>query len=80
MILLGSRSAIAAVPLACAAAAWAATSQTAKPPYDTFFYMHDELPKGDPGEVAPGHLIFHEEGVAIWRRDVLAFLARHLGK
>jgi dienelactone hydrolase len=36
-------------------------------------------PKGDPGEVAPGHLIFHEEGVAIWRRDVLAFLARHLG-
>lgn len=36
-------------------------------------------PTGDPGGVAPGHHLFNEEGVPIWRRDALAFLAKHLG-
>jgi dienelactone hydrolase len=33
---------------------------------------------GDPGGVAPGHLVFNEAGLAVWRRDVLAFLSKHL--
>ena len=36
-------------------------------------------PKADPGPFAPGHMLFNEEGVSIWRRDVLVFLAKHLG-
>jgi dienelactone hydrolase len=45
---------------------------------DLMVYPH-YTPKGDPDGVAPGHLLFNEEGVSIWRRDVLAFLARHFG-
>jgi hypothetical protein len=37
------RPSIAVVALAFAGAAWAATGQTAKPPYDTFYYIHDHL-------------------------------------
>jgi hypothetical protein len=35
-------------------------------------------PKADPGNVAPGHLIFDAEGVPIWGRDVTAFLGKYL--
>jgi len=35
-------------------------------------------PTQPPAGVAPGHLIFSREGVSIWGKDALAFLAQHL--
>jgi dienelactone hydrolase len=35
-------------------------------------------PPSNPENIAPGHLIFTANGVALWREDVLAFLAAHL--
>jgi hypothetical protein len=28
--------------------------------------------------IAPGHIIFSQQGVELWRNDVLTFLAKHL--
>ncbi|HUL75428.1 MAG TPA: alpha/beta fold hydrolase [Vicinamibacterales bacterium] len=35
-------------------------------------------PTTNPDNIAPGHLIFSPQGVALWREDVLAFLRAHL--
>jgi dienelactone hydrolase len=36
-------------------------------------------PSRNPGNIAPGHLIFSEEGSTIWENDVRTFFAKHLG-
>jgi dienelactone hydrolase len=36
-------------------------------------------PSRNPGNIAPGHLIFSEQGSAIWENDVRSFFAKHLG-
>jgi dienelactone hydrolase len=36
-------------------------------------------PSRNPGNIAPGHLIFSEEGSTSWENDVRTFLAKHLG-
>src|SRR6266567_1541994 len=36
-------------------------------------------PSRNPGNIAPGHLIFSEEGSSIWENDVRTFFAKHLG-
>ena len=35
-------------------------------------------PPRNPGNTPPGHLIFGAQGVSIWQKDVLSFLARYL--
>jgi dienelactone hydrolase len=36
-------------------------------------------PSRNPGNIAPGHLIFSEEGSTIWENDVRTFFAKYLG-
>jgi len=36
-------------------------------------------PSHNPRNIAPGHLIFSEQGYAIWENDVRSFFAKHLG-
>jgi dienelactone hydrolase len=38
------------------------------------------IPAQNANGLAPGHLVFTAEGVGIWQKDVLAFLAKHLGR
>src|SRR5262249_8690906 len=35
-------------------------------------------PTTNPGNVAPGHLIFSAQGISIWQDDVLSFLGSHM--
>jgi dienelactone hydrolase len=35
-------------------------------------------PTTNPGNIAPGHLIFSSQGISIWQNDVLSFLRSHL--
>jgi len=35
-------------------------------------------PTSNPGNIAPGHLIFSSQGISIWQNDLLSFLRSHL--
>ena len=37
------------------------------------------IPNRNPRNTAPGHLIFSEQGSAIWENDVRTFFSKHLG-
>ena len=37
------------------------------------------IPSRNPRNTAPGHLIFSEQGAAIWENDVRSFFAKYLG-
>jgi len=37
------------------------------------------IPSRNPGNIAPGHLIFSEQGSATWENDVRSFFAKYLG-
>lgn len=37
-------------------------------------------PTSNPGNIAPGHLIFSAQGISIWQIDLVLFLRRHLDR
>jgi hypothetical protein len=46
-------------------------------PYEIRIYP-PFAPKENPGRIAPGHLIFTADGVAVWGADTKQFLGKHL--
>ena len=55
----------------------ASTRATLHLPYEIKLYPAF-TPKEDPDHIAPGHLIFGRDGVAIWGSDATRFLAKYL--
>ncbi len=55
----------------------AAAMQKAGRPHEIKVYPAF-TPTSNPGNIAPGHLIFSEQGVDIWRQDALTFLNKVL--
>ena len=72
------------MPLVCMDAANDATTDAVKAVCDAASRAGAEArvtiyaaftPASNPENIAPGHLIFSSQGVAVWRQDVLAFLS-----
>jgi dienelactone hydrolase len=56
-----------------------ATSLQAQNPATELIIYPPFTPGRNPGNIAPGHLIFSEQGSAIWESDVRGFFAKYLG-
>jgi len=55
----------------------AAVMQKAKKPHEIKIYPAFK-PTSNPGNIAPGHLIFSDQGVDIWKQDAVTFLNKVL--
>ena len=62
-----------------AAATTLASVLQARNPTTAFIIYPPFSPSRNPGNIAPGHLIFSEQGVTIWEQDVRTFFAKYLG-
>jgi dienelactone hydrolase len=61
------------------AATTLASAMQARNPATALLIYPPFTPSRNPSNIAPGHLIFSDQGVTIWEHDVRTFFAKYLG-